>query len=186
MPGVIYTSVVDKVRNVLEFINELELLAIDKELFPKNQRFIPRSWKSVRSELNKIDGLYVDLNRAKKLADDNFIHREEFFDWLDHMQLLGDIIWPKKISLLNNTLFHKPMELVQKIRFLFRYNLEQFLNFKSENIWSAKGLYTQETMIASMNAVSSVKFVKIFLRLFFPDIIRWSVLMASYTMLLFS
>ncbi|CAD5115305.1 DgyrCDS4293 [Dimorphilus gyrociliatus] len=153
IPGIVYTSVIDKVRNILDFVNELELIAINKELFPQNQRFVPQSWKLFRSDLSRKDNLFIEIDNARKLAENRGIKKDDFSSMLQHMQLSGDLLWPKKISSLENFLFHKPTDLVQKMRFLFRYNLDKFLDLGAECVWSAKGLFTEQTMEISRRAI---------------------------------
>ena len=144
IPEISVVSSNEGLRGISSFIQSLELLAIDKELFPHAQRSIPEKWNQLRAALKQKRTYYLTWKQVEAIAKSFAIKDEILFDCLQYFHDIGEILWFRDISALSNILFHKPRVLVDVLSALFRHDINTFLDYSTNKIFMSKGNFSSE------------------------------------------
>ena len=142
------------IPGVMSLLQELEYLAVNKELLPHAQRFIAEDWKQFRRTL-KLQSQFYSLtwDQVKSFAKKHNIWGEALLDCLHFLCDTGEILWFKNIPELKDTIFHNPRSLIDIVQGIFRHDHETFLTFPDNLILTSKGQFTASTFSEARNAL---------------------------------
>ena len=125
-------------------ISEIEVTAINKNLFPHAQRYIPENWVNFRKALKFNKDNFISVDDAKFLAKTYYITKDSFEDCMQFLKGIGEVLWYEKIPALKDIIFQRPRALVHILKGLFSHKLEHFLNYDDNRIFASKGQFTLE------------------------------------------
>ena len=127
-----------------DLITSLEMLTVNKEIFPHAQRFVPEQWTKLRYQIKKEKKHFLLLEDVEKLANNFHICGESFTDCLKYLYDIGEILVFPNHPLLRDLVFHHPRHLVEILTGLFQHGLEKYLDFDENKVFRSKGLFTRE------------------------------------------
>ncbi len=130
---------------VSTLINDLELLAVNADLFPHAQRIIPDNWLTFSARLKSHTGFYVHWKGVLNIANSSDISKSELKDCLACLADRGDILWYKDKPQLKRFIFQAPKTLVSILQGLFPNHLDVFLDFHENRVFAAKGNMNVDT-----------------------------------------
>lgn len=144
MPEISLVSNNEGLYGVNDLIESLELMVIDKSLFPLAQRSIPKSWSNVRRSLKKHKQYYINWKQVVKSGKDNEVAGEELFNCLQYLHDTGEILWYRDSPGMSKLIFQKPRIMVQVLASIFRHDVEEFLQYRENKIFLSKGKFSEE------------------------------------------
>jgi Leucine-rich repeat (LRR) protein/GTPase SAR1 family protein len=128
-----------------DIINDLEIMVINKNLFPDAQRIIPKHWSQFRAKLNMHPGRYVTMHTVRQLANHHKItDPKELQASLHFFRDTGDIIWFSKSPILQDVVFHVPGYVVELIQCLYRHDLKDYMNYQENRVFASRGMFDEE------------------------------------------
>ena len=69
------------------------MIAVNKELFPHAQRYIPENWLDFRGALKMKRENHLPLDQVKRMAKTHHIVKDTFTDCLQFLNDIGEILW---------------------------------------------------------------------------------------------
>ena len=143
------TSCEEGIPGVLDLVEELEYLAVDKKLRPRAQRFIPENWRRYRRALKLQEDHCLGWDQVTSLGKKHGIWGNALVECLEFLSETGEVFWFKNIPDLKDTLFHNPRKTVQILGGLFRHDLQGFLNYSENRVFASRGQFTEATFTES-------------------------------------
>lgn len=144
MPNVSLVSNNEGLYGVSNFIESLELMVIDKDLFPFAQRSVPRKWNKMQMALKKHDHYFLPMKDVGLCAKAVDIDQVELLECLQYLNDTGEILWFRENPTLSKKVFHKPRILVKVLSSILRHDIESFLNFQANKVFLSKGMFSEE------------------------------------------
>ena len=150
IPEVSLVSSNEGLHGVSSFIEGLELMVIDKKLFPNAQRSIPSKWGQIKRNLKQHKVYYLPWKEVEQCGKVTFqgvvehIKGEELHECLQHLHNTGEILWCKDIPSLSKIIFHKPRILTELLAAVFRHDIEDFLIYENNKVFLSKGMFSPE------------------------------------------
>ena len=145
----------EEIRGILKLTNDLEVLAVNKDLFPHAQREIPDSWQEVRKYVKLLPGHYIKrkdiqiLIRQHRVKENEKGSAEEdrktTNEIIEFLCLTGEIMCLDHIEDLKDVVFHRPRHIHDLLRGLYRHDLQSYLNFQTNRVFKSRSKFTQET-----------------------------------------
>ncbi len=126
--------------------HHLQLLAVDADLFPRAQRYVPDSWRRLRTTLKKTPGTHLNMAQVQQLAvQHNVVGKDVLRDCLQFLTDTGEIIWWSHPDNTQHLIFHRPTYIVDVLRCLLHHDLDTHLDFEENKIFAAAGGFTRDT-----------------------------------------
>ncbi|XP_052802805.1 malignant fibrous histiocytoma-amplified sequence 1 homolog isoform X2 [Mya arenaria] len=144
MPEISLVSSNEGLYGVKSFIESLELMTIDKKLFPNAQRSIPPVWNKFKITLKQYNGYSVPWKRVEMMAKGEEMKLDELQDCLQYLCDSGEIVWCREVPVLAKTVFHKPRILIRLISSMFRHDIDEFLSFEDNKVFLSKGMFSED------------------------------------------
>lgn len=129
-------SSTEGIYGIPELIQNIEIMAVDKKLFPNGQREIPEQWEQFRMALKRDREYCLTIDQLTTKAQDYGITLTEC---LQYLKDIGDILWYDNIPLLKDYIFHRPRTLIQTLQGLFNHDMENYMNFEKNKVFTSKG-----------------------------------------------
>ena len=139
------------ISGLLDLVNEIEMLAVNKNLFPHAQRYIPEYWKKFQHALKLQKGLYLSTKALGELAGKHRLNNETIQACMEYLVDTGEIMWLPALPKLRHVIFHNPRKLVEVLRCLFRHNMADFLDFDNNRVFVHKSQFTRETFTEAVH-----------------------------------
>ncbi|XP_067952197.1 malignant fibrous histiocytoma-amplified sequence 1 homolog [Watersipora subatra] len=136
-PTISLVSCTGGLQGVEELKSDIEMIAINKELIPTGQRYIPSSWQRFRSAVKKRPGYKLSWPQIKELGEKFKIRGEVLMDAVEYIHNCGDVIWLQMHHNLKNTVFHKPVRLIETLRGIIHHDLKHILDFEENKSFSS-------------------------------------------------
>ena len=124
------------IKGISELVQNIEIMAVDKELFPNGQKEIPEEWETFRMSLKRLKKYSLTLKEVNQQAAP---YNLNVMDCLKYFRDIGDILWYDSIPEMKNTIFYRPRSLVMTLQGLFHHEMESYLNFDKNKVFSSKG-----------------------------------------------
>ncbi|XP_064599664.1 malignant fibrous histiocytoma-amplified sequence 1 homolog isoform X2 [Liolophura sinensis] len=144
LPGVSSLTSSEGLYGVEELVQDIEICAIDKHLFPHAQRYIPDQWNKLCAALKKKKSLFLQWDEVADIAIRFQVKDEVVAECIQYLHDVGEVFWFKHIPLLKDILFHRPRALIDVICSLYRHDTKDFLTYDQTKIFSSKGGLTPE------------------------------------------
>ena len=128
---------------VNNLIGKLELLAIDKKLFPHAQRSIPEKWNSFRAKLKQKKAYHLSWKQVEETAKKFGIGNDQLPNSLQYFKDIGEILWFPDNPGLSKIVFHKPRVLLDLLSSMFRHDMDSFLDFETNKVFSSRGQFSE-------------------------------------------
>ncbi|XP_071104926.1 malignant fibrous histiocytoma-amplified sequence 1 homolog [Haliotis cracherodii] len=144
LPDVSVISSSDSLEGIADLVDEIEHLAIDKDLFPHAQRSIPGHWDRLCGTLKKKRSLYLLWDEVEEMAQTFRLQGKELKDCIHYLHDVGDVLWYEDVTGLSEIVFHCPLKLVDILASLYRHDITEFMDFTKNKIFSSKGGLTEE------------------------------------------
>ena len=129
-------STADGVQQVLALVQALEVMAVNKELFPHAQREIPAAWSSLRHQLHRSKQYCMTLDQIKQQAAALNV---DTLECLHYLHDIGDVLWYDTYPVLCDVVFTKPRKLVETLNSLFNHEMDVYLDYDKNRALMAKG-----------------------------------------------
>ncbi|XP_021367205.1 malignant fibrous histiocytoma-amplified sequence 1 homolog isoform X2 [Mizuhopecten yessoensis] len=143
-------SSVEGLPGVSSLINQIELMAIDTDLFPHAQRRIPDHWNKFKVKLKQEKSYYLRLKEVKDMALTFDIKGENLEECLMYLHDIGEVLWFHDIPGMSLILFHKPRLLVDFITTIYRHDFQIFFNYHRNKVFMSKGNFDRKHFEASV------------------------------------
>ncbi|KAF6024987.1 hypothetical protein EB796_016722 [Bugula neritina] len=144
MPKIALVSCTEGVEGVLELISDMEMIAINKELMPTGQRYIPMSWQKLKGAIKKRPGYKLNWAQVKDLGVKYKIQGEILTDALEYAHNCGDVLWLQNHHKLKEVVFHKPFKLIEALRGIIHHDISNILDFDGNKSFSSIGKLSKE------------------------------------------
>ena len=82
-----------------------QVLAVNPNLFPHAQRYIPDSWRKLRNAVKLTDGTFVTWPQIHKLASHYNVVGEDVRECLEYLMDIGEVLWFPYITELRDKVF---------------------------------------------------------------------------------
>ena len=128
---------------VSELIEQLELMVIDKKLFPHAQRSIPEKWNRFRASLKQKKAYHLSWREVEEIGKKFDIGNDQLSDSLQYFCDIGEILWFQEITDLSKLIFHKPRVLLDVLSSIFRHDMDSFLDFETNKVFMSKGNFNE-------------------------------------------
>ncbi|CAG5132460.1 unnamed protein product, partial [Candidula unifasciata] len=144
LPEVSQVSASESLEGIFQLTDDLEKLAIDKELFPHAWQQIPSHWKRLRLLLKQRKGYYLKWREIQQTAEMLQIQDEELRNCIQHLHNTADIMWISDDPVLQEIVFHKPKMLVDFIASLYRHDFADFLSYDNKVFPCTSGMTREQ------------------------------------------
>lgn len=150
MPDISLVSNNEGLYGVSSFVETLELMVIDKKLFPNAQRSIPPTWSQIKTKLKQHKTYYLPWKRVQSCGKvtwegkETNVPAEELHECLQHLHNTGEILWCRDTPSLSKIIFHKPRILTELLAAIFRHDIEDFLKYENNKVFLSKGMFSKE------------------------------------------
>jgi len=141
--SVITVSSTTGIKGIPNLVNHLEVMGVDKGLFPDAQRQIPASWFRYHLALKKRKAHYLTIDYCRQVARDCGVKKDSITDCTTFLADCGEILWFRKYQGLKNLIYPRPCNLVEILRGIFRHDTEKFLDFDVNRVFACKGKLTR-------------------------------------------
>ncbi|KAK3102193.1 hypothetical protein FSP39_009514 [Pinctada imbricata] len=145
MPDISMVSSKEGLMGLPDLVNSLELLAINKDLFPHGQRAVPELWCKFRYKLKRQPGFYLQWSKVESLAEKMNLIYGDMQACMRYLGDIGELLWFQGIPGLSHIIFHKPRHLISIVTSLYRHNVKEYLDFEQNKIFMSFGKFTTET-----------------------------------------
>lgn len=145
MPNISLVSSAEGMQGVLDLITDLEILTVNKELFPHAQRYIPEPWVKFKAALKARKDYCLPFEDITKIASKFHIPKEAIPECLAHFSSIGEILWFRNFPQLEDVIFQRPVLLVEVLRGLFKHDMKKFLDYDNNRIFASRGQFSAET-----------------------------------------
>ena len=145
VPEISLVSSSEGVLGIPDLVTELEVLAVNKELFPHAQRYIPEDWCQFRAALKRCKDYCLHWDEVLKLAAKFHIAPDVMSQCLAHFCNIGDILWFQSSPVLQDIIFQRPVLLVEVLRGFFKHNMDEFLDYEKNRIFASRGQFSAAT-----------------------------------------
>ena len=145
----------EDMRGILQLTNDIEVMAVDMNLFPHAQRYILPAWQQIRKAIRLQPGQYSTRKDIVALVRDQRTKAKEAGtpeedeqtaeDIIEFMCLTGEVLCLEHIPELQCAIFHRPQVLYDLLRGLFRHNIEAVLNFTTNRVFKSRSQFTAES-----------------------------------------
>lgn len=142
-------SSTDGIPGVLDLENSIELLSIDKTIFPHIQFTMPAHWNKLRIKLKQTKSHYLLWEEVEAIAGKLHIVWKELTECLQYLQDVGEVLWYRNRKGLSKILFHKPQTLVDIISYLYHHDLEKFFTYSENKVFRSKGNLLENEFLAA-------------------------------------
>lgn len=140
------------IRGIPDLVNELEMLAINGNLFPHARRFVPDYWFHFRSDLKAAKVDFLTWKQVAAIGRKHEMRNELLQACVEFLVDSGDILWfPHKDS-VKDLVFHRPRDLVCVLRCLFSHDIHGFLDFERNKVLVHKGGFTRDSLEQARDA----------------------------------
>ena len=139
IPEVSLVTCNEGLYGVSDLIEQLELMAIDKKLFPNAQRSIPDKWNKFRAKLKQKKAYHLSLKEVEEIGREFHVGNDQLSDCLQYFCDIGEIVWYQDIAALSKIIFHKPRILLDVLSSVFRHDMDSFLDFETNKVFMSKG-----------------------------------------------
>ena len=158
-------SSAEGIAGVHELMEEIEKMAVNKNLFPHLQRPISLEWLTLRKAIKNSKGFVVTKNELKQMAKQTNVELTQLEDLISYLNDNGDVMYFGQNPELNKVIFHRPCLLAKALCSLFNHNPYPSLDFQQNHIWMSEGNLTENKFqIAKDNYLSRGLFSNQFLR----------------------
>ncbi|XP_060608282.1 malignant fibrous histiocytoma-amplified sequence 1 homolog isoform X2 [Ruditapes philippinarum] len=144
IPDISLVSNNEGLYGVSSLIESVELMVIDKSLFPFAQRSVPKKWNKMRLALKKHKDYFLPWKQVMMCGKETEVTADELTDCLQYLHDTGEILWFKDIPALSKKVFQKPRILVKMLASIFRHDMEAFLDFEVNKVFLSKGMFSRE------------------------------------------
>lgn len=128
---------------VSDLIEKLELMAIDKKLFPHAQRSIPDKWNKFRAHLKQKKAYHLLWGEVEAIAKKFGVGNDQLPDSLQYFKDIGEILWFQDTPGLSKIIFHKPRVLLDVLSSIFRHDMDSFLEYETNKVFMSKGNFSE-------------------------------------------
>ncbi|CAH1775944.1 unnamed protein product [Owenia fusiformis] len=165
-------SSAEKLTGVKALTLDLCDMSNDVKLFSK--RTLPMSWIALQesvhdSDVGRSSNIYLpwlDVHLCTKKAK---LYESQLQPALAYLHQIGDILWYSHDDLLKQVIFHKPVDVVEMLRGMFRHDLHQYLQTNKEKFQTTLNLTPQkyDSMVRSL--LQDGEMPRSFLKCFWAD-----------------
>ena len=144
----------EDMRGILSLTNDIEVMAVNLNLFPHAQRYICPAWQAIRQTIRQLPGPYTSKRSIVSLVsqqrkNDNVGNSEEDEQTADHiikfMCLTGEVLCLKHIPKMKSFIFHRPQVLYNQLKGLFRHDINALLDYKTNRVFKCRSQFTPES-----------------------------------------
>ncbi|XP_013397007.1 malignant fibrous histiocytoma-amplified sequence 1 homolog isoform X2 [Lingula anatina] len=128
-------------KGVADVMAEMERLAVNENLFPHAHDIVDPEWDDFKSALRLHKTLFLTWDMAVEIGKSFKFDEEEVLHCLLYLRDTGDVVWFRGSSQLHDVIFHRPKYFVQVLRGIFKHNMEAFLDYEKNKVFSSKGKY---------------------------------------------
>lgn len=143
IPDVSIVTSNEGLHGVSDLISRLELMAIDKKLFPHAQRSIPDKWNQFRATLKRKKAYHLSWKEVEETAKQFGIGNDKLPDSLQHFKDIGEILWFRDTPGLSKIVFHKPRVLLDVLSSIFRHDMDSFFDYEINKVFMSKGQFSE-------------------------------------------
>lgn len=141
MPEVSLVSNHEGLYGVNNFIENIELMIVDKDLFPHAQRSVPKKWHQFCLAIKRHKSYFIPWKQVMICGKQAEITGDEVQDCLQHLHDTGEILWFKDVPALSKRVFHRPRVLVKMLASIFRHDMESYMDFETNKVFLSKGMF---------------------------------------------
>lgn len=145
LSGIASVSSAEDIQGVRELVMDLEILAINKDMFPDAQQFIPAHWNNFKEALKQRKSTYYLLmDEVQEVAAYYEIKEKDLSHCLEHLCDIGEIIWFADVGGLADIVFHHPKAIIYNVSQLYRHDHTEFFDYSKNKILMSKGGFSEQ------------------------------------------
>ncbi|XP_078686220.1 malignant fibrous histiocytoma-amplified sequence 1 homolog [Branchiostoma floridae x Branchiostoma belcheri] len=103
------------------------------QLFPKT--VVPESWADLERQLTESRSgpeHFLTYEQVVRMAGDFGLTEDRLIPALRYLHLVGEILWYEDNAMLKEYVFHKPSDLIDIFKAIFRHDIEDFLTYGND------------------------------------------------------
>ncbi len=152
MTGVSLVSCAEGIMGIMDLITKLEIMAVNKNLFPHAQKYIPEYWIRFRNQLKLNKKGFLNWEQVVKMSYKYSMKSDTAKECIQFLCDIGEVLWFPVIPALKDFIFHRPRSLVEILRCIFRHDRDEYLNFNQNRVFAHKGGFTEDTFKVAVAA----------------------------------
>ena len=138
-------SAAEGIAGVNDLINELELMAVNKSLFPHAQRYIPNHWVTLCAELKKRADYCLTLDEVQTIGKRHSVTKDQMDEVLQFFNDCGEVLWMSGHPTLRHSVFQRPRQITETLRGFIRHDMSDFLNYATNRLFASMGQFSEDT-----------------------------------------
>ncbi|XP_035685430.1 malignant fibrous histiocytoma-amplified sequence 1 homolog [Branchiostoma floridae] len=129
----IVVSSADSLDGIPLLVHTLLQFTQNPQLFPKT--VVPESWADLERQLTESRNgpeHFLTYEQVVTMAGDVGLTEERLIPALRYLHLIGEILWYEDNLMLKEYVFHKPSDLIDIFKAIFRHDIEDFLTYGND------------------------------------------------------